>query len=217
MENRNAEALVNAMSDLNEMKVLELVVDLVTADVSAYAIFETLLEGIRAVDRRYEAGEYFIADLIMAGHIMSSVMRSVLFFPGFEEFSSFGSVLIATVSGDIHELGKQVVAEVLQHNGFTVRDLGADVPAERITAAIAQDAPNILILSGTLSASAEQMRRSIRAVEATGLRGGLHILVGGPAAAGLDPAALGADARGDTVLDCLRICHEFMALTAGGR
>lgn len=217
MDKSQAAALVSAIGELNEMKVLSIAVELAAADVSAYAIFETMLEGIRVVDARYEAGEYFIADLIMAGHIMRAVMDNVLLFPGFEEYSSFGRVLIATVRGDIHVLGKQVVVEVLQHNGFQVEDLGADVAPEQVVAAIGRFSPHILILSGTLSASADSMGETIRAVEAAGLRGGLRVLVGGATVLGRDPLSLGADARSDTVLDCLRLCHEFMALAAGNQ
>ena len=208
--------LISAMRELNEMRVLTLALDMVEAEESAYTIFEALLEGIRQVDERYEAGEYFIADLIMAGHIMQSVMNTALVFPDTEESGSMGSVVLCTVQGDIHDLGKRVVAEVLTHNGFRVRDLGVDVSPPTVVTALRETVPDILILSGTLNLSARSMRETIRAVEKSGLRQSVRILVGGAAVKDIPPRVLGADGKSVTVLDALQKCHAFMALAAGG-
>ena len=197
------------------MKALTAAMDLAENDVSAFTIFEALLEGIRRVDRRYQAGEYFIADLIMAAHIMRSVMDTAPIFPEASGGPCMGKVLICTVQGDIHDLGKQMICEVLTHNGFEIADLGVDAAPDTVVQAIRSHKPHILILSGTLQASALSIRGTIRTVEASGLRKTVRILVGGPAVKDLCPRLLGADARSDTVLDCLRICHEFMAQAAG--
>lgn len=207
--------LIAAMRELNEMKVLTLALDMVEAEESAYTIFEALLEGIRQVDERYEAGEYFIADLIMAGHIMQSVMDTALVFPESEESGSMGSVVLCTVQGDIHDLGKRAVAEVLAHNGFRVRDLGVDVSPESTVAALRETKPDILILSGTLNLSAKTMRETVRAVEKSGLRQSVRILVGGAAVKDISPRVLGADEKCGSILDALRKCHALMALAAG--
>lgn len=215
MENNYALLLKNSMRDLDELLVLQYSVEMAAEGRSSYEIFEILLEGIREVDTLYEAGQYFIADLMMAGHIMKSVMNKVLVFQGFEEFNSFGKVVIATVRDDIHELGKNVITDVLRHNGFAVLDLGADVSPEQITEAVREYAPNILILSGTLKSSADRMADSISALEASGLRGNVRIVVGGPAATPQTVTATGADAYSLDIKDCLKICHAFMALAAG--
>lgn len=215
MDTDGREQLIAAVEDLNEMRTLNLALDMAEAEESAFAIFDALLEGIRRVDARYEAGEYFIADLIMAGHIMRSVMDTALVFPGSEEERRMGRVVICTVQGDIHDLGKQVIIELLQHNGFRVSDLGVDTPPRRVVEAVREQQPNILILSGTLSGSARSMRETIRALEESGLRKQVRILLGGAAVKGRSPGLMGADRCGETVLDSLRICHEFMALAAG--
>jgi methanogenic corrinoid protein MtbC1 len=215
MEKNLALLLKNSMRDLDELLVLQYSVEMAAEGHSSYEIFETLLEGIRQVDALYEGGQYFIADLMMAGHIMKSVMNKVLVFQGSEELSSFGKVVIATVRDDIHELGKNVVTDVLRHNGFEVLDLGADVSPERIIEAVRECAPNILILSGTLRSSADRMAESIAALEASGLRGNVRIIVGGPAATPQTAEAAGADAYSLDIKDCLKTCHAFMALAAG--
>lgn len=215
MENNQALMLRESMRDLDELRVLQYSVEMAAEGRSSYEIFEILLEGISEVDALYEAGSYFIADLIMAGHIMKSVMTKVLVFHGFEEFSSFGRVVIATVKDDIHELGKNVITDVLRHNGFEVFDLGADVAPARIVEAVVEYAPNILILSGTLKGSAGRMAESIRALEDAGQRKNIRIIAGGPAVTPQSAKEIGADAYTGDIKDCLKTCHEFMAMAAG--
>ncbi len=204
--------LVDSMRDLDELLVLQYSVEMAANGRSSYEIFEILLEGIKEVDALYESGQYFIADLIMAGHIMKSVMTKVLVFKGFEEFTSFGKVIIATVKDDIHELGKNVITDVLRHNGFEVVDLGVDVASESIVDAVREYAPNILILSGTLSSSPRRMAESISALEHFGLRGSIQILVGGACVTAQSAKGMGADAYSSNIKECLKTCHEFMAL-----
>jgi len=211
------EQLCTAVEELDEMKALTVALSMAEEEISAFVIFEALLEGIKRVDRRYERGEYFIADLIMASHIMRSVMDTAVVFPEGEAGVSMGKVVICTVQGDIHDLGKQVVKEVLKHNGFEVIDLGVDTAPDTVVQAVRSHRPDILILSGTLQASVLSIRGTIRTVEASGLRNTVRILVGGASVNGLSPRLLGADRRSDTVLDVLRICHEFMAQAAGER
>ena len=208
--------LVENMRALEEVRVLDNTVKLLAEDVSSYEIFELLLEGIAEVDALYESGQYFIADLIMAGHIMQSVMNKVLVFDKFEEFSSFGKIVIATVEHDIHDLGKNVISDMLQHNGFTVWDIGVDVSAESIVQAVKEYSPNIVILSGMLTQSAGQMSKTIKALEAAGLRNRVRIIVGGPSVNPELSSAMGADAYSADVKECLRLCHGFMAQAAGG-
>ena len=215
MEMKSGPVLVRAMSDLDELAVLQCAMDMTTEGASSRDIFENLLEGLREVYARVEAGDYFIADLMMAGHIMRSVMNKVLAWGGLEEFGSFGKVVIATVRNDIHELGKNVVTDVLRHNGFEVTDLGADVPEERLVEAVRTLSPDILILSGMLSASPDRMAEAIAALRREGLRDGVRIAVGGAPLTLKRAAEIGADAYCGSVLDCLRLCHEFMAAAAG--
>ncbi len=207
--------LRDGMRDLDEVRVLQYAVEMAAEERSSYEIFEKLLEGIREVDALYEAGQYYIADLMMAGHIMKSVMNKVLVFPALEEYSSFGKVVIAAVRDDIHELGKNVIADVLRYNGFEVIDMGADVSDARIVASVREYAPNILILSGTLKTSAQRMAEVVIALEHAGLRGSVRIIVGGAAVSPELAEEIGADAYSSDIKECLKACHAFMALAAG--
>ena len=215
LNRQDADKLIDAMRELDEMRVLNLTMDLSEQGVSAFDIHETLMEGIREVGRKYEAGDYYIADVIMAGHIIQSAMKSILIFREDTDRPILGQVLICTVQGDIHDLGKTAVGEILHANGFQVTDLGVDTPPETVAEAVRRDAPDVLILSGTLTASSRSMRNIIRNLEQTGLRKNLRIIVGGPAVNGLSPRLLGADAKSDTVLDALRLCRAFTDVEAG--
>jgi methanogenic corrinoid protein MtbC1 len=207
--------LVDGMRELDELRVLQYSVEMMEEGISSLEIFDSLLKGVSEVDALYEAGRYFIADLIMAGHILKSVMTKVLVFRGFEEYASFGTVVIATVRGDIHELGKNVVSELLKSNGFTVHDLGADAATDSIVRAVREYSPNILILSGTLTESAGEMAACAAALEAAGLRGRLRLILGGRAVSAETALELGADAYSASVKDCLKTCYDFMLQATG--
>lgn len=215
MDKDLAHKLKASMRDLDELRVLQYAVEMVIAGHSSFEIFEILLDGIQEVDALYESGWYFIADLIMAGHIMKSVMTKVLVFHGYEEYSSFGRILIATVKDDIHELGKNVITQVLQHNGFEVQDLGADLPAENIVDGVKYYTPDILILSGTMSSSPRRMAECLAALRHAGLRASVRVVVGGPSVTPQSARDMGADAYSGSIKDCLKACHEFMAQKAG--
>ncbi len=216
MDGQDLRELISAMEELNEMRAITLALELVQAETSPVAIFGALLEGFRRVEERCDEGKYYIGDLLMASHVLRSVMDTALVYPETEEKGSMGRVLCCTVRGDIHDLGKRVVREVLKYNGFEVVDLGVDVSPERVARAVGELEPQILVLSGTLKKSVLAIRETVRTLERDGLRTGLYVLVGGNAVKDVSPRLLGADGKSETALDSLRLCHEFMALRAGG-
>ena len=214
--------LVSAVRDLDELGALQASVDMVSDGASSHTVFQALLEGLREVDARYESGMYFIADLMMAGHILKSVMNKSLAMGGAGESGSMGRAVMATVRDDIHELGKNVIADVLRHNGFEVVDLGPDVPEGRILDAVRDGVdvrggiptggtPDILILSGMMPESPDRMAGTIDALSDAGLRQRVRVIVGGRFVTPELAVAMGADACSGGVLDCLKLCLEFRA------
>ncbi|MGI5935279.1 MAG: cobalamin B12-binding domain-containing protein [Oscillospiraceae bacterium] len=216
MDARLGEKLVEAMRDLNEKGALQLSLEMLENGISSYEIFEYLMEGMGKVINLYEKGEYFIADLMMAGHAMTSVLSKVLNFYEIGDIDSFGRVMIATVKDDIHGLGKDMIANVLRHNCFEVVDLGVDVSAESIVKAVREKSPDMLLLSGSLSNSPERMKESISALREAGLRDSLYILVGGQAVTKEIADSIGADAYSADLMQCLKLCYEFMAKAIKG-
>ena len=207
MDMEYADKLTAAMGELNEMKVLSFVLDLTEQGVPTREIRESLQAGIRQVDERYAAGEYFLADLIMASHILRSARNTALNLREPEAPPCPGRVLICTVQGERSDLARQAAVEVLRHNDFLVTDLGADAAPDAVSAAIRAHRPDILVLSASQSTSVRSMRGTIRTVEAGGLRKGLRILVYGNSVKDFSARVLGADGKCATVLDCLRLCR----------
>lgn len=161
--------LISAVSDLKEGEALRLVQALMESGEDPLAIIEECQEGLRQVGLRYEQKEYFLSGLIMAGEIFRGVMELVQ--PSIEDQftgSETGSILVGTVQGDIHDIGKNNLNMLLTCYGFTVHDLGVDVsPAEFLLQAV-QIQPDVIGLSGLLTSSYDAMRETIRLLRTAG-------------------------------------------------
>lgn len=161
-ENMRA-VLIAAVADLKEAEVLALVEERLQDGSDPLTIVEDCQEGLRQVGIRYEEREYFLAGLIMAGEIFREVMEQVQ--PVIEQQlsgSETGTILLGTVQGDIHDIGKNNLSLLLSVHGFTVHDLGVDVsPAEFLLQAV-QVNPDIIGLSGLLTSSYDAMRETIK-------------------------------------------------------
>jgi corrinoid protein of di/trimethylamine methyltransferase len=144
-------------------------------------IRQGLMPGMDIVGQKFSDGEYFLPDLIIAAEGMKNAME--LLEPELrarhESLETAGIVVIGTVKGDIHEIGKSLVATMLSANGFTVYDLGVDVPKETFIAKIQETGANILGMSALLTTTMTQQREVIKALEAAGLRAQVKVMVGG--------------------------------------
>jgi corrinoid protein of di/trimethylamine methyltransferase len=144
-------------------------------------IRQGLMPGMDVVGQKFSDGEYFLPDLIIAAEGMKNAMA--LLEPELrarhQTLETAGIVVIGTVKGDIHEIGKSLVATMLSANGFTVYDLGVDVPKEAFIAKIQETGANILGMSALLTTTMTQQREVIKALEAAGLRAQVKVMVGG--------------------------------------
>lgn len=156
-------ALIQNIADLNENNALNLVKVLIESQIDPLDVVQDCQEGMRQVGERYERGEYFLSALIMAGEIFREVMEMVT--PLIKERfrgNESGMILLGTVEGDIHDIGKNNLSLLLTSYGFTVHDLGVDVPpGEFLRQAIALH-PDIIGLSGLLTSSYDSMRRTVQ-------------------------------------------------------
>jgi methanogenic corrinoid protein MtbC1 len=171
--------LTQAMSDLEEAAVLEEVrARLARGDASA-AILEDCREGMADVGKRFEEDEYFISDLMMAGHIFKQA--TALLGPGdaAEAAAPAGTIVMGTVKGDVHDIGKDLVVGLLRAANFKVDDLGIDVPPERFVEAVRSDGATIVGLSGLLTTSFDPMRDTVAALADAGLRDKVKVMIGG--------------------------------------
>jgi methanogenic corrinoid protein MtbC1 len=170
------------VANLEEDAVLELVQQRLDAGDDPLQIIEECNEGLREVGQRYEKGEYFIAGLIMSGEIFREVVELV--HPLLEKQvsgNSSGRVLVGTVSGDIHDLGKNMFGMLLACHGFQVIDLGVDVPPVEFAAKVIEIKPDFVGLSGLITASYETMKETVAMLRSESRKHNLSfpIIIGG--------------------------------------
>ncbi|MCJ7608491.1 cobalamin-dependent protein [Candidatus Bathyarchaeota archaeon] len=174
------------------------------AGVSSLDITGSMSEGLEEVGRRYEKCEYFLSELIMAG-IMATEVSSMLKPLGStpERPSSTGKVVIGTVKGDVHDIGKNIVSAMLMSTGYDVVDLGVDVPAERFVEAVRSETPDILALSCLLSHAVGQMPKVIDQLSSSGLKQKVKVMVGGRPIDRKSAMAMGADGYAEDAMKAL--------------
>jgi 5-methyltetrahydrofolate--homocysteine methyltransferase len=175
-----SEKLINAIADMREEEALALVREMVDTGTDAMVILGQVSAAMDIIGKRYEEGVYFLPELIMAGEIMSQIKDFLQTgIGGISGVAKKGKVLIGTVKGDIHNIGKDIVSFMLEANGYEVMDLGVDVPAEKFTAAIGEFNPQVVGLSGFLTLAFEEMKKTVGEFSARGQRDGIKVMIGG--------------------------------------
>jgi 5-methyltetrahydrofolate--homocysteine methyltransferase len=175
-------------------------------------IVDGMAKGMDVVGARYEAGEYFLSELIMAGETMTAGMKVVEPLLKKDTYERIGTVIIGTVSGDIHDIGKNIVAMLLTATGFDVADLGVDVPANRFLQELRIQKPDIMGMSALLTLAMPEMESVIRRVEEAKLRHNVKLIVVGGTPVTEDFAKkIGADAYGPTAVAGVKMCRELMS------
>ncbi len=206
-------ALIANVADLNEQEALALVQERVAKGHNPLTIVEDCQEGLRQVGERYEKREYFLAGLIMAGEIFRQVMEILQ--PIIEDKligSESGSILLGTVKGDIHDIGKNNISMLLVSYGFTVHDLGIDVsPSEFLLKAL-QIKPNIIGLSGLLTSSYDAMKETVALIRNSGESAitGIPIIVGGNQITEQVCEYVGADYWVTDAMTGVRLCQKLL-------
>jgi len=172
--------LKEALANLEEENTYRIVNEKLDAGSSAREILRECQTGMKIVGERYNSEEYFVADLMYAGEIMRNVMNTLTpHMKGSEDAEDAGTVVIGTVKGDIHDLGKDVVIITLQGNGLKVIDLGVDVPAEKFVEAIRENRPEVVGMSVFLTSCFPSTENIVKAISDAGLRDRVKIMIGG--------------------------------------
>ena len=217
MSKSNADSqLAQLVAALEEDTVLELVQQRLDAGDDPLQIISECNEGMRIVGQRYEQGEYFVAGLIMSGEIFREVVELVQ--PLIEQHSegnAFGRVLVGTVSGDIHDIGKNMFGMLLSCHGFGVIDLGVDVPPDMFAAKAVEIKPDFVGLSGLITASFEMMKETIVALrsEAKKHRLSFPIIIGGGMIDDQVCQYVGADYWVPDAMAGVRLCEDLLRKT----
>jgi len=172
--------LVYALSELKEEEALEIVKGRLEAGEDPLRIIDDTKRAMEIVGKRFQEGTYFIPDLVYSGEILKAVSEMVKPKMTKQAVSKrLGEVIIGTVKGDIHDIGKNIVTFMLDLNGFEVYDLGIDVPVERFIEKIRETKARVVGLSGFLTIAFDSMKETIDAIEKAGLRDKVKIIIGG--------------------------------------
>jgi 5-methyltetrahydrofolate--homocysteine methyltransferase len=174
------------------------------------AVTEGMAKGMDIVGQKYEAKEFFLSELIMAGEVMKEGMVVLEPYLRGSEVKRFGRVLLGTVKGDLHDIGKNIVAMLLGAAGFEVIDLGVDVPAEKFVEAVRTHKPKILGLSALLTTTMTEMENVIRALEKAGLRKQVKVIIGGAPVTKEYAEKIGADAHAPDAVAGVNICRKWV-------
>lgn len=203
------EKLIEALSDLKEEEAVKMVKNKLATGETPLEIIETCRKGIEIVGKRFENSEYFLPDLIMAGEILKKISEIVK--PQMVgEAKRLGKVVIGTVEGDIHDIGKDIVIFILDANGFGVYDLGVDIPPEKFVEKIREVKPEIVGLSGFLTVAYDSMKKTVEAIDKAGLRNKVKIIIGGGHIDERVQRYTGADAYATSAAEGVRICKKWV-------
>ncbi|MDF2569927.1 MAG: metH 6 [Sporomusa sp.] len=170
--------LVKAVTELEEDLVIAGVKEQTTAGVPAIEILAQLQAGMEGVGKLYEAGDYYLSELIMSAEVFSNaaaLLGSALADSG--ETKTIGTVILGTVKDDIHDIGKNIVSTILNCNGFKVVDIGVDAPIETFIEAVKTHKPDVVGMFCLLTTAFDVMKETVAAVKATGTKA--TVLVGG--------------------------------------
>lgn len=172
--------LVDLIADLKEDEALQATKELLEAGTDPLVILDHCKEATEIVGKRFEDGKYFIPDLLMSGEILeqvSGIVKSKLTKDVETEY--IGKIVIGTVEGDIHDIGKNIVTFMMEANGFEVIDIGVDVPPEKFIDAVKEHQPDIIGMSALLTLAFDSMKRTVNALEKAGMRDQVKIIIGG--------------------------------------
>jgi methanogenic corrinoid protein MtbC1 len=176
------------------------------------AILSACREAMAEVGRRFEAGTYFIPELMLGGEILRQIsdLAKPKFAQAEVEREHKGTIVLGTVQGDIHDIGKDIVVFMLDISGFDVLDLGVDVAPDAFVEKVRETGSRILGLSGFLTLAFEPMKQTIEAVEAAGLRKKVRVMIGGGPITEEVRAYTGADAWGSDASAAVRLANEWV-------
>lgn len=207
------ERLVKAIVEMREEEAMASVKELLDKREDPLKIMEQCKKAVEIVGARFEKGEYFLPELIMAGHMLTEISNRVkpVLSKGLE-VKRIGKVVMGTVEGDVHDIGKNIVNFLLDANGFEVIDIGIDVPAEKFVQAIRDFSPQVVGLSGLLTLAYDSMKKTVQAIERADLRNKVKIIIGGGQVNDTIKEYAGADAYGKDAMAGVLLAKQWMGV-----
>ena len=203
--------LITLLSDLEEKKAIDYVDKALAKGADPVALLDETKEAMSIVGKRFASSEYFIPDLIYSGEILKQIVQRLEpHLKKTRDSVKSGKVIVGTVAGDIHDIGKDLVIFMLDVNGFEVTDLGIDVPIQKFVDAIKQTGAPVVALSGFLTLAFENMKGTVDAIKAAGLRDKVKIMIGGGQIDDQVRSFTGADAFGLDAMDAVKLAKNWI-------
>ncbi len=206
------EELLQAITELEEEKSYTLVKKVLDEGVNPKEIIDILRKGVEIVGERFNKKEYFLTELVMSGEIFqqSAKILETAMKEGSETSESLGVVVIGTVKGDVHDIGKNIFVTLLQAAGFEVHDLGVDIAAEKFINKVKETKADIVAYSGLLTVALDSMKETTEALKSAGLRGEVKIIIGGLPVDEMWMKEVGADAYTDNAFKGVKIVTNWL-------
>jgi methanogenic corrinoid protein MtbC1 len=213
-EDAMSQELVDALTDMREEDALRIANEMLASGTDPMQVLDACKEALDIIGQRFAAGQAFVPELVMAGEMTGEITAAVKpHLRGEAPTNVLGKVLMGTVVGDIHDIGKEVVVFMLEANGFEVQDLGVDVPPAAFVGAIRENQPDVVGMSGLLTISFEGMKKTVDAIREAGLRDQVKIMIGGSPVDDLAQEYTGADAWGRDAMTAVSLAKEWTGVS----
>ncbi|HHX74918.1 MAG TPA: cobalamin-binding protein [Firmicutes bacterium] len=206
-------ALTAAVGELDEEKVLADLKAFVAGNPSeeeAQQAVAACQAGMAIVGDLFEQGEYFVGDLIFAGELLTNAIDILKPILGGASSSTVGTIVLGTVAGDLHDIGKNIFKSMAEAAGFVVHDLGIDQPAANFVAKVKEVKPDIVGMSGVLTLALEAMKDTVDALKEAGVRDSVKVIIGGNPVTKEACEQIGADAFTTNAAEGVKICQSWV-------
>lgn len=206
-----SQQLIDAITEMREDDALTITQDMLSGGASPLDVLEACRMAMEVIGERFEAGDCFVPELILAGEMLKEITAQVK--PMMAEDAAvekLGKIVLGTVEGDIHDIAKDIVAFMLDINGFEVTDLGVDVPPTRFVEAVEETGAGIVGLSGFLTLAFDPMKATVEALQAAGLD--VKVMIGGGQIDEQVRAFTGADAFGRDAMAAVNLAKQWVGV-----
>jgi dimethylamine corrinoid protein len=207
----NEEELYNAVVNLEEDKSYDLVKKMVEEKEDPNNIIEILKKAVDVIGDKFSKKEYFLTELVMAGEIFQQSVKILEpLLKSKEKVKSSGIVIIGTVKGDVHDIGKNIFVTLLKAAGYEVHDLGVDIPPEKFLEKVKEENADVVAYSGLLTVALESMKQTTELLKSNGLRDKVKIIIGGLPVDEMWMKEAGADAYTDNAFEGVKIVDGWL-------
>ncbi|MHA1337811.1 MAG: cobalamin B12-binding domain-containing protein [Promethearchaeota archaeon] len=208
----NEEALIEAVVEMDENKVYDIVKKMINEGIQPKEIIEMLGKGVEIVGDKFNKKEYFLTELVMAGEIFTQAVKIMepIIKEKMKEDEKKETVIVGTVKGDVHDIGKNIFVTLLQAAGFNVIDLGVDVPPEKFVEKAKETNAKVVGYSGLLTVALESMKMTTEEFKKVGLRDKIKIIIGGLPVDEYWMKEAGADGFTDNAFEGVNIVKNWL-------